>query len=287
MKKILTLFATIFVLFVLITNSAYILDQRQYALILQFGEPVATTLKPGLNFMIPFIQQRKFFDNRIQNISFSSGDSSEVVASDQKTMRMDAFAKYRIVDPKQFYQAVQNERSLKIRMGSVIESTIREVVGSVSFSDILGDKRTAIMTRIVTEVNRQMQAFGVDILDVRITRVSLPEKARNAVYERMRTDREKEAKDIRARGSEESQIIKANADKEKVTILAEARKQADITKGEGDAEVIKIFAGIYNQDPEFFSFYRSLQAYRTSLGNGDTTLILSSDNQFLTYMNGK
>ena len=188
-------------------NSAYILDQRQYALVLQFGEPVATRLEPGLKFVIPFIQQTKFFDNRVQNISFSSGDSSEVVAADQKTMKMDSFAKYQIVNPQQFYQAVQNERSLKIRMGSVIESTIREVMGSVAFSDILSEKRAEIMERIVSEVDRQMQPFGVNVLDVRITRVSLPEKARNSVYERMKTDREKESKDIRAQGSEEAQII--------------------------------------------------------------------------------
>jgi membrane protease subunit HflC len=205
------------------------------------------------------------------------------MAMDQKTMKLDAFAKYRIVNPLKFYQSVQNDQKLKMRIGSVIESSVREVVGTFPFIDVLGNKRTTIIDKITNLVKKQAENFGIDIIDVRIIRIGLPDKAREAVYNRMRTDRMKEAKEIRAQGAEEALAIKANADKEKVIIIAEAKKQSEILKGDGDAAAIKIFSGAVSNDPEFFNFYRSLEAYKNSLKGNNSTVVISSDSPFMKY----
>ncbi|MDJ1304692.1 MAG: protease modulator HflC [Candidatus Midichloria sp.] len=265
-------------------NSVYILDQRQTALVLQFGEPVRQELTPGLKFKIPLMQNVIKFDKRIQHLTFSPGDASELMALDQKTMKLDAFAKYRITNPLKFYQSVQNDQKLKMRIGSVIESSVREVVGTFPFIDVLGSKRTVITNKITELVKKQAENFGINIIDVRIVRVNLPDKARDAVYNRMRTDRLKEAKEIRAQGAEEALAIKANADKEKTIILAEAKKQSEILKGNGDAASIKIFSSAVNSDPEFFSFYRSLEAYKNTF-KPNTSIVLSSDSPFMKYFN--
>ena len=223
------------------------------------------------------------FDKRIQHLTFSPGDSSELMAMDQKTMKLDAFAKYRITNPLKFYQSVQNDQKLKMRIGSVIESTVREVVGTFPFIDVLGSKRADITSKITESVRKQAENFGIDILDVRIVRVNLPDKARLAVYERMRTDRLKEAKEIRAQGAEKSLEIKADADKEKTIILAEAKKQSEILKGSGDAAAIKIFSSAVSIDPEFFNFYRSLEAYKNTFKSGNSSIVMSSDSPFMKY----
>lgn len=271
------------VIAIILMNSLYILDQRQYALVLQFGQPVAEELEPGLKFKLPLIQNVIFFDKRIQQLSFSPGESSEVVALDQKTMKLDAFTKYRVTNPLKFYQSVQDERKFRMRIGSVVESSIREVIGTILFIDVLGAKRDSVTKKITELVNHQAESFGVNIVDVRIIRINLPDKSKNAVYGRMRAEREKEAKEIRAQGAEEAQIIKANAEKEKTIILAEAKKQSEIVRGEGDGEAIKVFANAFTQDPEFFNFYRSLEAYKNTFKD-TTTMVLSSDNTFLKYL---
>lgn len=283
-KVFLSLISILAILFVLLYDALYIVNQTQYALVLQFGEAVGTKLTPGLKIKIPFIQKIVFFDNRLQNISFESDDSKEMVASDQKTMRLDAFAKYKVIDPLKFYQAVHNERVLKLRLGSIIESVIREIIGSSQFIDVLSEERDGIMKKVTLTSREQAKRFGVEIVDVRMTKLFLPEKARNAVYDRMRTDREKEAMKIRSSGFEKARVIKAEADKNRAIMLADAQRESDIIKGRGEAEVTKILSKSYGQDYEFFSFYRSMQAYKVALDPSNTTSIISSDNPFLSYM---
>jgi len=282
-NKMYQIIGGLLLLFTIISSSVYILDQRQTALVLQFGEPIRQHIEPGLKFKIPLMQNVIKFDRRIQHLVFNPGDASELMAIDQKTMKLDAFAKYRITNPLKFYQSVQNDQKLKMRIGSVIESSVREVIGTFPFIDILGSKRTDITRKITEVVRKQAENFGIDIIDVNIVRVSLPDKAREAVYNRMRTDRLKEAKEIRAQGAEEALGIKANADKEKTIILAEATKQAEILKGDGDAASIKIFASAVNSDIEFFSFYRSLEAYKNTFKSDNSSVVISSDSPFMKY----
>ena len=268
----------------LLANSVYILDQRKTAIIIQFGEVIGEQLDPGLKFKLPLIQEVRFFDKRIQNLTFKMSENSEVVAFDQKTMKVDAFAKYKITDPKKFYETMYDDSKFRVRLESIIESGIREVIGRVKFIEILGSKRNKIREGIIDIVNKNISNFGVDIIDVRLIRVNLPDKARKAVYERMITDRQKEAKEIRAIGHQESDIIKAKSDRDKTIIIAEANKNAEITKGQGDAEAISLYAKAYGKDREFYEFYKSLDVYKNSLDK-NSSLVLSSDNKFLKYLN--
>ncbi len=283
MKKIkaslvIVLTAIIFIL----VNSLYILDQRKTAIIIQFGKVVNEELFPGLKIKLPFIQEVKFFDKRIQNLTFKMSENSEVVAFDQKTMKVDAYAKYKMLDPKSFYETMQNDYKFRLRLESIIESGIREVIGRVKFIEILGSKRNKIREDIIDIVNKDIKNFGVEVIDVRLIRVNLPDKARKAVYERMITEREKEAKEIRAIGHQESDIIRAKSEKEKTIIIADASKQAETIKGQGDAEAIVIYAKAYGKDKDFYEFYKSLEVYKDSIGK-DSSLVVSLNNKFLKY----
>ncbi len=271
----------------LAANSIYILDQRQYGIVIQFGDVVRRDMEPGLKFKVPFIQETVFFDNRIQNIVFSAGDSSEVVSSDQKTMKLTAFSKYRISDPYLFFTSVKNEYVLRTRISALIESAIREVIGGVQFGDVLGEKRHVIMSDIVTIVKAQMRKFGIELLDVRVTRLALPEKARDAVYARMRTEREKEAHEIRAGGDEQAHKIRADADREKTIKIADAKKQAQTLRGEAEAKAIEILSNVIGKDVDFFEFYRSIEAYKNTFGKDDTKMVVTTDIPFLKYMDGE
>ncbi|WP_323732718.1 protease modulator HflC [Candidatus Bandiella euplotis] len=284
MKNIFLIGLVVVVIFV--GNSLYVLDQRETAIIIQFGKVVGEELEPGLKFKLPIIQNVRFFDKRIQNLSFNMSDNSEVVALDQKTMKVDAYAKYKIIDPKKFYETAQDEMKFKARLESIVESGIREVMGQVKFKDILGVKRAEIRENVVKLVNEDSKKFGVDVIDVRLIRVNLPDKTRNAVYERMRTEREKEAKEIRAIGNQESEIIKATSDKERAVIIAESKKQAEIIKGHGDATAINIYANAYNKDKDFYEYYKSLEVYKNSFGE-NSSLVVSSENKFLRYFNNQ
>lgn len=285
MKKVQSslLIAFIIILF-LVANSIYVLDQRKTAIIIQFGEVMGEVIEPGLKAKLPLIQDVKFFDKRIQNLTFKMSENSEVVAFDQKTMKVDAYAKYKIVNPKSFYESVQDDYKFRIRLESIIESGIREVIGRVKFIEILGVKRNKIREDIINIVNDNVRNFGVDIIDVRLIRVNLPDKARKAVYERMITERQKEAKEIRAIGHQESEIIKAKSDKEKTILIAEANKESDIIKGKGDAEAINIYAQAYGKDRDFYEYYKSLDIYK-NLFDKDSSLVVSSNNKFLRYFN--
>ena len=285
MKKIQgSLLVILLIVIFLLANSLYILDQRKTAIIIQFGKVIGEQLEPGLKFKLPLIQEVRFFDKRIQTLTFKMSENSEVVAFDQKTMKVDAFAKYKITNPKQFYETMYDDSKFRMRLESIIESGIREVIGRVKFIEILGSKRNKIREGIIDIVNKNINNFGVDAIDVRLIRVNLPDKARKAVYERMITDRQKEAKEIRAIGHQESDIIKAKSDREKTIIIAEANKNAEIIKGQGDAEAINLYAKAYGKDRDFYEFYKSLEVYKNSLDK-NSSLVMSSDNKFLKYFN--
>lgn len=266
---------------ILLSQSMFVLDQRQSAIILQFGEFVRSLDKPGLKFKVPFIQNVIFFDHRVQNLT---ADTTEVIASDQKTMRVDAFTKYKIIDPLRFFQRAKDERNFKARLSPIIDSSLRQVLGSVPFKALLTPDRTILMGKIKDIVNVQSSDFGVQIIDVRITRADLPELSRNAVFERMISERGKEAKEIRAEGSESAQIIIATADKDRTILVAEAKKRAEIIRGEGDSEAIKLYGRSFGQDPEFYDFYKSMETYRTAIGGDNSKLVVSPDNEFFKYL---
>ena len=283
-NKILSLGLVVLGLLFLVANSIYILDQRQYDIVIQFGDVVREDKEPGLKFKIPFIQNSVFFDNRIQTIVFAAGDDTEVVAADQKTMKLNAFSKYRIAEPVKFFKTVRDENTLRARMLALMESSIREVIGSTKFNDVLGYKRTKVMEDITALVKGQMDKFGIEVFEVRITRIALPEKARDAVYARMRTEREKEANEIRATGSEEAQKIKADAERQRVVMIADAKKQSQTLVGEAEGEAIKIISGAVGTDVEFFDFYRSIEAYKNSFNSGSTKIVIGTETPFLKYM---
>ncbi|MFN7039245.1 MAG: protease modulator HflC [Alphaproteobacteria bacterium] len=279
MSKSLLYFITI-AFIIVISNSIYIVDERKQALVFQFGEVVKAEKEPGLHFKLPLIQTISYFDKRILNLV---SDEKEVIAKDRKRLIINAFAKYRIIDPRQFYTTVRDESGLRTRLNSILDPSLRQIIGEIPFSALLSDKRSEIMKKIEQQVNQQVKNFGIEVIDVRILRADLPKENSNAVYKRMQTDRDKEAKEFRAEGAEEAQRIKSRADKDRKVLIAEAQKQAEITRGEGDAISSKIFADTFNQDPEFFAFYRSLQAYKQVFDKSNTKLVISPTNDFLKF----
>ena len=260
--------------------SIFIVKEINQAIVLQFGDPKRIILKPGLNFKIPFIQNVVFLDKRILNLD---APPEEVIASDQKRLIVDAFARFQIVDPLKFYISVGNERVARSRLSTIINSRIRSVLGTQRLQTLLSADRTNQMALIQTGVNNEAEKFGIKIVDVRIKRADLPPANSEAIYRRMQTEREREAKEFRAKGAEMAITITSTADKEVTVILADAEKQSEIMKGEGDGQRNKIFADAFGKDPEFFAFYRAMQAYEKSLIGGETSLILSPDSEFFKF----
>ncbi|MEQ1789369.1 MAG: protease modulator HflC [Rickettsiales bacterium] len=281
-------------LFVL-SNSVFVVNQTEQALILQFGNPVKQIKEPGLNFKVPFTQNVEYFDNRLLDFD---AQSNEVIAADQKRLIVDAFVRYRITDPLQFKRTVGDEMTMRSRLNSILESSLRQVLGGVPLSAVLSEKRSEIMADILNLVNLQAvgikveggadniakAGFGIEVVDVRIKRADLPTANSEGIYKRMQTEREREAKEFRAKGSEEAQKIRSQANKERTILLAQAKKKAEITRGEGDGTSTKIFADAFGKDQDFFQFYRSMQAYKKTLSQDDTTMMLSPDNEFLKFM---
>jgi len=280
---------------VFLNASVFVVDQTEQALILEFGKPVRAVSEPGLNFKTPFVQNVEFFDKRLLDFD---AEPNEVIAADQKRLIVDAFMRYRITDPLRFKQTVGNEATMRSRLNSILESSLRQVLGSVPLSAVLSEKRSEIMANIRDLVNAQARGvkveggadnitkggFGIEVVDVRIKRADLPPANSEGIYKRMQTEREREAKEFRAKGSEDAQKIRSQADKERTILLAEAKKKAEITRGEGDAIATKTFANSFGQDQDFFQFYRSMQAYKKTLDKKDTTMLLSPDNEFLKFM---
>ena len=260
--------------------SVIIVKEVNQAIILQFGDPKRIIMKPGLNFKIPFIQNVVFLDKRILNLDTPP---EEVIASDQKRLIVDAFARFKIVDPLKFYISVGDERVARSRLSTIINSRIRNVLGQEELQTLLSQDRSKQMSLIKDGVNNEAQNFGINIVDVRIKRADLPTANSDAIYRRMQTEREREAKEFRAKGAEMAVTITSTADKEVTVILADAQKQSEIMKGEGDGERNKIFADAFGQDPEFFSFYRSMQSYSKAFTAGETSMILSPDSEFFKF----
>ena len=282
MKKNIGIIAVVLVgaAIVMTLSAAFIVDQREQALVLQFGDPKRVIREPGLNFKIPFIQQTVRFDKRL--LDFDNAPE-EVIASDQKRLVVDAFARYHITDPLKFYQTVGTEMALRPRLGSVLNSTLRQVLGTVPLQQVVSEKRGAMMLEIRDIVRTEAARFGIRVEDVRIKRADLPAQNSEAIYRRMQTERQQEAAELRAKGAEEAQKIRAEANRQKVVIVAEAEKDSQILRGDGEGQMNRIFAEAFGRDPEFFSFYRSMQAYEAALGTDDTTMVLSPDSDFFRY----
>ncbi len=261
-------------------NALFTVHQTQQALVLQFGNPVRVVTDPGLNYKVPLMQNVVYLERRILSLD---ARPEEVIASDKKRLVVDSIARFRISDPLKFYQTVSTTVGAQSRLNTVISSSLRRVLGRATIEDIVSGDRADQMRQIAEFVNEEAKAFGISIVDVRIKRADLPQANSQAIFARMQTEREREAKEFRAQGAEQAQQIKAAAEKEKTVILAEARRDSEILRGEGEATRTKIFADAFNQDPEFFALYRSLQAYREALGSGDTTMVLSPDSEFFRY----
>jgi len=260
--------------------SIFIVKEVNQAIVLQFGDPKRIILKPGLNFKIPFNQNVVFLDKRILNLDTPP---EEVIASDQKRLIVDAFARFQIVDPLKFYISVGNERVARSRLSTIINSRIRGVLGTQELATLLSTDRARQMQIIQSQVNEEAKNFGINIVDVRIKRADLPPANSEAIYKRMQTEREREAKEFRAQGAEIAQKIRSTADKDVTVILAQANKKSEIMKGEGDGQRNKIFADAFGRDPQFFAFYRAMQAYEKALIGGETSLVLSPDSEFFKF----
>ena len=278
MKKI--LIGALVVLGVVAYQALFVVQEINQAIVLQFGDPKKIITKPGLNYKIPFIQNVVYLDRRVLNLD---NPPEEVIAADQKRLIVDAFARFKIVDPLKFYISVGNERVARSRLATIINSRIRSVLGTQELATLLSTDRAVHMGTIQNDVNTEAQNFGITIVDVRIKRADLPPANSEAIYARMQTERQREAKEFRAQGAEMAAKITSTADKEVTVILANANKQSEIMKGEGDGKRNRIFAQAFGNDPEFFGFYRAMQSYEKALIGGDTSLILSPDSDFFKF----
>ncbi|WP_119460176.1 protease modulator HflC [Rhodospirillaceae bacterium SYSU D60014] len=261
-------------------SSVYTVHQSEQALVLQFGEPQRVVKEPGLHFKVPFIQNVVVFSNRVLNFD---APAAEVPTVDQKQVVVDAFARFRITDPLRFFQTVTNEAGVQARLRSIISSTLRGALGEVPLDFILTNQRGGLMQQIAEQVNVEAQTFGINVVDVRIKRLDLPEENSQAIFRRMQTQREQEARRIRAEGARDAQTIRAEADKQSVVILANARRTAEILRGEGDAQATAIYNDAYGQDPTFFDFYRSMQALKEGLPSETTTFVGPPDGDFFRF----
>jgi len=268
------------VVLVLVVSALFTVHQTQQALVLQFGNPKRVIKEPGLHMKLPFVQNAIYIDRRVLDYD---ADSQEVILGDQKRLVVDSFARYRIIDPLRFYQTVGTETILRSRIDTILDASMRKVLGEVPLFTILSEDRAELMDRIRDQANAEAKQFGIDIVDVRLKRADLPEENNQAIYRRMQTEREREAKELRAQGAELAQRIRARADRERRVIIAEAEKEAQITRGQGDADAVRIFADAFGKDVEFFTFYRTMQAYRGALGDANTSFVLSPDSEFFRF----
>ena len=282
--KILTYTFGVIILF-FIYSSFFTVDQTKQAIVLQFGEPKRVVNKPGLNFKIPFIQDVTYFEKRV--LSLVSSDSEEVILSDQKRLEVDTYSRFKIIDPLLFYQTVRNEFGARQRLESIIDSSVRRVLGKLELVSILSDARQNIVDDIGNEVNQIVKRLGMQIIDVRIRRADYPEATSQNIFNRMRSEREQEAKEFRAQGAEEAQKIRSDAEKQKTILLAEAKRESESIRGNGDGRAIKIYADAFGKDAKFFKFYRSMLAYEKTFVDKDTTMILSPESEFFDFFSDK
>jgi membrane protease subunit HflC len=261
--------------------AAFRVPQWIQAVVVQLGEPVRTVRDPGLYWKLPFVQNVIYFDRRL--IDYDAAPR-ELLTKDKQQLVVDNYSRWRIIDPLQFYRTVRDEAGARSRLDDIIYSNVRENLGRHTLREIVNEKRTALMEQVTKRTDEKAREYGIEVVDVRIKRADLPEKNEQNVFNRMRTERDRQAKKFRAEGDEEARKIRSEADKQVNILLAEARKDSEITRGEGDAAAVKIFADAYGRDLEFYQLVRSLEAYRNSL-NEDTTLILSPESDFFRYLN--
>jgi len=282
-RILIALAVVLIVVGVVLSSSLFIVNQTESALVLQFGQPRREVRTPGLWVKRPFIENVVFYDNRVLDFE---PPPEEVIVSDQKRLVVDSYARYRIIDPLLFYQTVGTEEGVRARLSAIVNGSLRRVLGNVTLSDILSVKRAGIMIQIRDEVADAAKTFGIKVVDVRLRRADLPEENSEAIYARMKSERQQQAAQYRGEGAEAAQTVRANAERERTVILAEAQRDAQRVRGDGDAQAIKIYADAFGKDKQFFAFYRSLQAYRAALNNHDTSFVLSPDNRFFRFFNG-
>jgi membrane protease subunit HflC len=281
MNKALAILGVVIVAIGIIAGgSLFIVEQTQQAIVLRLGKPQKTIQEPGLNVKIPFIEEVLFYEKRVLDLD---PPTERVILADQKRLDVDSYARYRITDPLLFYQTTRQISGVPSKLSPIINSSLRRVLGNETLLNILSTKRGTIMVDIQRAVNDAVKRFGMEIVEVRVRRADYPDETRANIENRMKSEREREAKEFRAEGFEQAEGIRADADKQKVVILAEAQKRAETLRGEGDSKAIQIYADAFGQDPEFFAFYRSMQAYRKSIASSDTTMVLSPNSDFFRY----
>ncbi|MCP5433226.1 MAG: protease modulator HflC [Alphaproteobacteria bacterium] len=264
-----------------LSNTFFIVTERQQALVLRFGELIGNPItEPGIKMKLPFVDQAVFIDKRLKLLD---GDAQEINVADRKRFIVDAFMRYRIVDPLRYYRTLSNDLNARNRLAAQLDASLRETMAKQDLNAILSDKRVAVMGEIGADMRRKTEELGIEVVDVRIKRADLPQENSEAIYGRMKTERQREANEFRARGQEAALKIRAEAERERTVLVAEARSEAEKIRGDGDAERNRIFAQAYSRDPEFFAFYRSMRAYEQALGAGDTTMVLSPNSSFFRY----
>jgi modulator of FtsH protease HflC len=261
-------------------SSLFIVDQTEQALVLQFGQPLRVLRDPGLQVKKPFIQNVILYDKRLLDFE---PPPEEVIASDQKRLIVDTYARYRITNPLLFYQTVASEVTARARLGALVSGSLRQVIGNVTLSALLSPERAKIMRQIRDAVAGQAKPFGIEVVDVRIRRADLPPQNSEAIFARMRSERQQQAALYRGEGAQAAKTVRANADRERTVILADAQRDAQKVRGDGDAKAIEIYANAYDQDKDFFVFYRSLQAYRDALTGNNTSFVLNPNSSFFRF----
>ncbi len=276
--------ALLLVVGVLGYSAMFTVQETEQALVLQFGDPRRKIRDPGLHFKIPVIQNVVYMEKRILDLD---APKQEVIASDKKRLVVDAYARFKISDALEFYRTVNNEAVARNRLSNIINSSLREVLARAELQAVMSEERSQLMRQITNQVNAEAGKIGIEIVDVRIKRADLPEENSQAIYRRMQAERERDARELRARGAEEAQKIKADADRQRAVLLAEAERLAQVLRGQGDADRTRILGEAYGRDADFFDFYRTLESYRKSLTGGDTNLVLSPDSDFLKYFGSR
>src|SRR4051794_4995142 len=283
MKSPIAGIAALFVLFAVLIvgyGSVFTVDMTEQSLVVRLGEPIRVVTEPGLNFKVPFIDTVISIDKRILDLE---NPSQEVIASDQKRLVVDAFARYRIKDALRFYQRIGSIQAANIQLTTLLNASLRRVLGEVTFIQVVRDEREVLMARIREQLDREADGYGISVVDVRIRRADLPEQNSQAVYQRMQTERQREAAEFRAQGGQKAQEIRSKADREATVIIADANSQAEQTRGAGDGERNRLFAEAYGKDADFFAFYRSMTAYENGLKSNDTRFLLKPDSDFFKY----
>jgi len=266
---------------VILSSSMFTVHMTQNAVVLELSKPKEIITEPGLYFKIPFLQKVRYFSNQLLD---NDSNPTEVITKDKKNLLVDNFTMFKIVDPLKFLETVRGERSARARLDDIIYSELRVEIGTHDLHDVVTETRDSIMAKVTNEANVKAAEYGIEVVEVRIKRTDLPPEVANSIFNRMRTERERIAMEYRSEGKEEATKIRAETDKEKTILVAEAYKEEQIVRGEGDAQATKIYADAFNKDQKFYTFMRSMEAYKKSLKT-DTTLLMSEDSDFLGFLN--